>query len=107
MEGSIKQKRLAQLAGAVEYTDCISVEGNPPSNKCSVYEIKQSDGETQVMLEIWAMESTLSLSSLPVPLWPGVVAPDKVLSMGQIELNCVIAPKLNCLTITVFTFNSV
>ena len=33
------------------------------------------------------MRSTLSLPSLPDPLWPGMVAPDKVLSMGQIELN--------------------
>ena len=24
------------------------------------------------------------------PLWPGVVAPDRVLSMGQIELNYVL-----------------
>ena len=42
------------------------------------------------MLELWEMPSTPSLSSLPVPLWPGGVAPDKVLSMGQIELNCVL-----------------
>ena len=38
------------------------------------------------MLELWEMQSTLSLPSLPVPLWPGVIAPDKVLSMGQIKL---------------------
>ena len=44
--------------------------------------------ETSVMLELWGMQSTLSLPSLPGPLWPGVVAPDRVLSMGQIELNC-------------------
>ena len=30
------------------------------------------------------------LPSLPVPLWPQVVAPDRVLSMGQIELDCVL-----------------
>ena len=24
------------------------------------------------------------------PLWPGVVAPDRVLSMGQIEVNCIL-----------------
>ena len=36
------------------------------------------------MLELWGMQST---PSLPGPLWPGVVAPDKVLSMGQIELT--------------------
>ena len=32
------------------------------------------------------MQSTPSLSSLPGPLSPGVVAPDTVLSIGQIEL---------------------
>ena len=32
------------------------------------------------------MRSTPLLLSLPGPLWPGVVAPDRVLSMGQIEL---------------------
>ena len=29
------------------------------------------------MLELWGMQSILSLPSLPDPLWPGVVAPDK------------------------------
>ena len=36
------------------------------------------------------MKSTPSLPSLPGLLWPGVVAPDIVLSMGQIELNRVL-----------------
>ena len=44
------------------------------------------------MLELRGMQSTLSLPSLPGPFWPGVVAPDRVLSMGQIELNCVLMP---------------
>ena len=35
------------------------------------YDTKQSDGE------LWGMQSTPSLPSLPSPLWPGVVAPDK------------------------------
>ena len=48
------------------------------------------------MLELWGMWSTLLLPSLPGPLWLGVVAPDKVLSMDQIEENCAYA-KLNCL----------
>ena len=38
------------------------------------------------MLELRRMQSTPSLPSLPGQLWPGVVAPDWVLSMGQIEL---------------------
>ena len=42
------------------------------------------------MLELWVMWSTSSLSSLPGPLWPGVVAPDRVLYIGQTELNCVL-----------------
>ena len=36
------------------------------------------------------MRNTPSLPSLPDPLWLGVVALDRVLSMGQIELSCVI-----------------
>ena len=38
------------------------------------------------MLEFWRMQSTPSLPLLPGTLWPGVVAADKVLSMGQIEV---------------------
>ena len=39
------------------------------------------------MLELWGMQSA---PSLPGPLWLGVVAPDKALSMSHIELNCVL-----------------
>ena len=39
------------------------------------------------MLELWGMWSTPSLPLLPGSLWPGVVAPDRVLFMGQIELS--------------------
>ena len=42
---------------------------------------KQSDGEALMMLELWGMWSTPSLTMLPSPLWPGVVAPDRVLFM--------------------------
>ena len=54
----------------------------PPPNECPRYDTKQSDGEVPAMLELWGMRSTPSLPSLPGPLWPGVVAPDKALSMG-------------------------
>ena len=37
------------------------------------------------MLELWGMRCTPSLPSLPGLLWPIVVAPDRVLSIGQIE----------------------
>ena len=35
------------------------------------------------------MRNTLSSPSLPGQLWPRVEAPDRVLSLGQIELNCI------------------
>ena len=56
-------------------------------NECPGYDIKQSDGEDPVMRELWKMQSIPpSLLLLPGPLGPGLVAPDRVLSMGQIEL---------------------
>ena len=64
--------RIAKSTGAVEYIDCISSE-------YPVYDTKQSDGEVPVMLELWGMRSTLSLTSLPGLLWPGVAAPDRVI----------------------------
>ena len=42
------------------------------------------------MLELWGMQSISLLPLVPGSLWPGVVAPDRILSMGQIELNCVL-----------------
>ena len=51
---------------------------------------KKSDGEVPVMLELWGMRSTLSLPSLPGSTLPGVVAPDDVLFMGQIEQNYIL-----------------
>ena len=66
------------MAGAVEYTDCFSAE----ELHISGYDIKQSNGEVPMMLEVWGMQSTSSLPSLPGSLYPGVVAPDRVLSMS-------------------------
>ena len=95
---------MTQSAGAVEYTDCIPTEGYNSPNECPVYDPKQTNGEASVMLELWGMQSTPSMPSLPGPLWLGVVATDRVLSVGQKELNCNYA-KLNYLNLTVFTFN--
>ena len=47
---------------------------------------QQSDGEASIMLELWGMRSIPSLPSLPGPLWPRVVVPDRFLFIGQIEL---------------------
>ena len=66
------------------YLEMISLQrGKTPSpNECPGFDTKQSDGEVPAVLELWGMRSTPSLPSLPGPLWPGVVAPDRALSMG-------------------------
>ena len=76
-------------------------------NKCSGYDTKQSDGVVPEMLEFWGMWSTPSLSLLLDPLWPRMVAPDGVLSLGQIELNCVLMVNSIAWNRTVLTFNCV
>ena len=62
----------------------------PPPYKFPGYETKQSDGEAPLMVELWGLRSNPSVQSLPSPLWPGVVASDRVRSIGQVELNCVL-----------------
>ena len=57
---------------------------------CPGYDTKPSDGEASVMLELWGMLSTPLLQSLSGSLWSGEVAPVRVLSIDQIELNYVI-----------------
>ena len=64
-----------------------------PPNECPVYDTKKSDSKASVMLELLEMWSTPLLPSLPGPLWTGVKAPDKLLSMGQIELKYILMLK--------------
>ena len=54
------------------------------------HDTKQSNGKVPVMLELWGMQSTPSMPLFPGPFRPGVASPDRVLSMDQIELNCVL-----------------
>ena len=78
---------ITQSAEFVEYPDCISAKWEDPHYyECLGYDTKQFDDEAPVMLELWGMQSTPSLPLLPDPLWPRVVVPDRILSMGQIEL---------------------
>ena len=57
-----------------------------PRNECPRYDNKQSDDEVPVILELWLIQNTPLLQLFPDPLWPGMAAPDRVLSMGQMEL---------------------
>ena len=50
-------------------------------NQCPAYDTKKSDGGVQ-----WCW----SFGNVEHPFWPGVVALDWVLSVAQIELNCVL-----------------
>ena len=75
-------KRIVKLAVAVEYTDCISVDVWDSPNKCSGYDTKQSDDEASLTQELWGMSSIPLSPLLPSPLCLGVVAPERVLSMG-------------------------
>ena len=45
------------------------------------------------MLELWEMQSTPLIASLIGSLWPGVIAPERVLSMSQQGLKCVLMLK--------------
>ena len=38
------------------------------------------------MMELWEMQSNLSLLSIPGPLWSTVGASDRVICIGQIEM---------------------
>ena len=77
-----KQLFFTQSAGAVENTNCTSAAVKTSSpNECPRYDTKQSDDEVPVMLGLWEMRSTPSLPLLSGPLWPGMVAPDRALSM--------------------------
>ena len=80
---------LAKSTGAIDSRQW----GKTSTNECPRYDTKKSDDEVPVMLEFSGMQSILLLPSLLGPFWPGVVEPDRVLSTGQIELNCVIMLK--------------
>ena len=68
----------AHSVGAFEYTDCFSAEGGKTPNKCPGYDINPSDGEAPVILELWGLWNTPLLPLLLGPLWPRVVAPERV-----------------------------
>ena len=72
-----------QSTGAVEYIDCISVQGEYPlPNDCPRYKSKSSDDDAQVM-DIWGMQSIPSFLLLLGPLWHEVIEPNTVLPVGQ------------------------
>ena len=67
-------------------TASLQMGKTPPPTSVPGYDTKLPVGETPV-LELWGMWSIPSLPLLQGPLWPGVVVPDSILSMNQIELS--------------------
>ena len=61
---------------------CRGISTTTTPNRRPGYNTKQSGGEVPVKLELCRMLSNPPLPSLPGPLWPGMVAPDRALSMG-------------------------
>ena len=83
----------AQLGGAVEIHQlhlCRKVSPLLTNNEYPRYDTKQSDGEAPVILELLGIQNIPSLPLLPGPFWPEVVAPDRILSVGQTDLSCVL-----------------
>ena len=72
--------------------------------RVSWYGTKKSDGKVPVMLELWGMRSTPSLPMLRGLPWPIVGALNRVLSMGQIELICVLMLNRFAWNNTILTF---
>ena len=64
-------------------TTSLQRDKTPHPNKGPAYNTKQFDDEAPVMLELWGIRGTPILPSLPGPLKPGVIAPDRI-------LNCVL-----------------
>ena len=97
---------VTQSVGAVEYTNCFSADGLELHNESPGYDTKKYNGEVSVILELWGMLSIPLLPLLSGPIWPGVVAPDRFLSVCQIELNCVLMINLIAWNRNVFMYNN-
>ena len=76
-------KITAQSAETVEYTDCISAEGKTAPTSVLDMTVKIC---SRMQLTLRNAEYSF-IAIAPGPLRPGVIAPDWVLSMCQIELK--------------------
>ena len=84
------QTTFAQSAGVVEYTDYTSAD--PPPHPTSVLDMTLNNLMVRFQW-CWSFGEygvPLHCHSSQVHIWPWVVAPDRALSMSQIELNFVL-----------------
>ena len=73
-----------------------TAEWQDSSNEYPVYDTKQSDGEASELLELLGIRSVSSLLSLPSPLLPGVVTPDRFYIYGSNRIKLCSYAKMNC-----------
>ena len=60
----------SRLVWGLQNTPTVSLQnGKTLHNECPGYHTKQPDGEIPVMLELWGMQSTPLLPSLPDAIW--------------------------------------
>ena len=71
-------------------TILLSTSGAAPLQRGKTPLTNVLDMTLKNLLGLWKMRRTPLLPSLPGPRWPGVVVSDRVLYIGQIELNCVL-----------------
>ena len=78
--------------GCTIHQQQVSWEVRPPANKCPNMTLNNLMVRFRWCWSFGEYGVPLSLPMLPGRLSPGMVTPDRVLSMGQIELNCVLMP---------------
>ena len=83
LSSSKNTEHLGWVYRILELNLCRRLRSPPPRNECLGYDTKQSDGEVPVIRDLWRKWSTPFLPLLRGSLWPGVVTPDRVFSMGQ------------------------
>ena len=76
-----ERRIFVQSNGALEYNDCTSAEDKTPPMCVLDRTLNNLMVEVPGMLGLWGMRSTPSSPLLPGSIWPGMVAPNKALSM--------------------------
>ena len=68
------------------FVDETPLMDSPIGWDCRIHWLQKYEVKAPVMLGLLGMWNIPLLQPLPGHLWPGVEAPDRVLSMGKIEL---------------------
>ena len=75
-----------QYSVVVEYTNCVSTNGQDPHPPPLQYDTKPSNGKTSD-LDLWRMWSTHLLPLFSASLWPGLVVSIMIPDVGEIKIS--------------------